>query len=218
MIKVKNLKRDWGNFSLKGITLEVKPREIFGICGHNGAGKTLFLEVLAGIWRPDSGDVFIDSKCITNLSPEQRNIGFVYQQPLLFPHLSVKENIYFPLKVRGVARGLRQERLAAIAADLKLDKLINRKNINLLSGGEKQKIALARALIVNPEVLLLDEPTHSLDKQSRENFYSLIRELNQKNKITAIFVSHDYFELKSLVSRVAVFKLGRLTKIDDLSI
>lgn len=216
MIELINLSRSWGNFILHNINLKVRKGEIFGLFGHNGAGKTLLMETIAGIWIPQEGQVYINGKDVTHTPPEERNIGFVYQETLLFPHFSVKENICFGLKVRGFKKKDVEERFNELVELLKLNQIFRRKNIGHLSGGEKQKVALARALARNPEVILLDEPTYSLDEESCQIFYSLIKDLNQKKRITIILASHDYAELENLVCRIGIMEQGKIIRIDEV--
>lgn len=217
MIRLKDINRSWGNFSLQRINLEIEKGEIFGLFGHNGAGKTLLLETIAGIWIPDEGEIWMEDRLINSLSPEERKIGFVYQEPLLFPHLSVKENILFSLKVRGVCAKERIKRLEDICEELKLERILERKNTSLLSAGERQMVSLARALISSPKLLLLDEPTHSLDEENCRIFYEIIENLNSKSKITIILVSHDYEELTLLAERIAIMENGRIIRVDENS-
>ncbi|OGX24153.1 MAG: hypothetical protein A3J51_06650 [Omnitrophica WOR_2 bacterium RIFCSPHIGHO2_02_FULL_45_21] len=216
MIELINLARSWGNFTLSNINLNVTKGEFFGLFGHNGAGKTLLMETIAGIWIPQEGQVWINGKELTNMPPEERNIGFVYQEPLLFPHLSVKENICYGLRARRFTKEHREQRFAELVELLKLNQISWRKNVDCLSGGEKQKVALARALAGSPEVILLDEPAYSLDEQSCQIFYSLLKDLNQRKKITIILISHDYVELKGLVCRIGIMQSGRIIRIDEV--
>lgn len=215
MIELKNIERRWVKFALQEINFAVQPKEIFGIWGHNGAGKTLLLETIAGFWKPDKGKILIEGVEVTETPPENRGVGFVYQSPLLFPHLSVKENICYSLRIKKVPSRLRERKLDEVSEELRLKELLSRKNINFLSGGEKQKVALARVLINQPRVLLLDEPTHSLDQGNRELFYWILRKLIQKRKLSIIFVSHDYSELKSLVKKIAIMEKGKFLRIEE---
>lgn len=211
MIEIINLHRRWGNFSLSDINLKISKGEFLGLFGRNGAGKTLFLETIAGIWYPDQGDIFIRGKRVTLLPPEQRNIGFVYQQPLLFPHLSVRENVSYGLNARKKNKKEIANRIAELDEMLKLGGILQRKNINLLSGGEKQKVALARVLAVKPEIILFDEPTQSLDGDNRECFYQVLSEIRKSVSPSIIFISHEYQELKGLADRIVFIEKGRFT-------
>ncbi len=217
MIKITNLCRNWGNFSISGVNLEVKTGEFFGLFGHNGAGKTLLLETIAGIWYPDKGEIFIDSKNMTLLPPEKRNIGFVYQEPWFFPHLSVKENICFGLRVRKRKKKEIERRIEELNVILKLDSVLMRKNTGLLSGGEKQKVSLARVLATNPGIIFCDEPTHSLDRQARESFYKILSDIRKNFATVIVFVSHDYEELKDLADRIGIMEEGRLVQVDGIT-
>lgn len=215
MIEIVGLQKNWGNFSLLDINLKIETGEFFGLFGHNGAGKTLLLETITGIWQADNGRILFNGKDITLLAPEERNIGFVYQEPWLFPHLSVKDNICYGLKVRRCKKIEIEKRIAEINEMLKLAGILKRRNTALLSGGEKQKVALARTLAIKPGIILLDEPTHSLDKESCEYFYQMLLQIRKGTKPTIIFVSHNYEELKKLANRIGVMEKGSLIHIDE---
>lgn len=208
MIKINGLSRSFGKFRLKNISFKVGPGELCLITGHNGAGKTLLLETIAGFWIPTSGNIFINDHDVTHSSPEHRKIGFMYQDLWLFPHLSVKENILYSLSVRGVSKDKKEERLRELNSIIDLKKIIDRKNVLLLSGGEKQKISLARALASDPEILLMDEPTHMLDKENRLIFYSLLEKL--KGKKTIIYIEHVHPDVERFSNLELIIKNGEI--------
>lgn len=215
MLELLNVGRTWKLFALDGITLQVHAGECVGFFGHNGAGKTLLLETIAGIWVPEQGSITIDGKDVTRLPSEERQVGFVYQELFLFPHLSVRENICYGLRVIRCPRPQREERLDELTRLLHLDRLLTRRNVTLLSGGEKQKVALARALANHPRLLLLDEPAHSLDRDSSRMLHELLTELRTAKRLTMIYVSHNREELEAIADRIVVMERGRIVRVED---
>jgi len=216
MIEINNISKSWNGFRLSGISARIKKNEILGIWGHNGAGKTLLLETVAGLWYPDKGSIIFRGKDITFDPPEKRNVGFVCQDHCLFPHLSVKDNIMYGLRFRRLSQKERQKRLDELFISLRLESLVKRNNPSLLSGGEKQRVSLARALASDPDIVCLDEPTQSLDGEGRELFYSMVKNLRSVISSPVIFVSHDYDELRLLSNRIAVMEKGKIIRIDEL--
>ncbi|MCD6507976.1 ABC transporter ATP-binding protein [Candidatus Poribacteria bacterium] len=215
MIELRGVRRRWGSFSLKGITLKVERGEYFVLLGPCGAGKTLLLETIAGFWFPEEGEIWINGREVTRIPPERRNVGFVYQEYGLFPHLPVSENILYGLKARGYPKKERERRMMEVVSALGIEDLLEREEIGSLSGGEKQKVALARALAPEPEVMLLDEPLHSLDYSSREQVFRMLKEINRSFNITVIHVTHDYSEARALADRIGVMNNGRLIQVDE---
>jgi len=212
MIVIKNLEVDVGNFLLRDINLTVNSGEYFIILGPTGAGKTILLEAIAGLYPVLGGEVWIEDKEVTRLSPEKRRIGIVYQDYMLFSHLSVKENIAFGLKLRKCHKGKVKEKVDDIAEAVGITHLLHRKPQSL-SGGEKQKVALARALIIEPAVLLLDEPLSALDTETKERMQSTLREVHRRVGVTVIHVTHDFEEAIALGHRVAVLNDGRVAQV-----
>jgi ABC-type sugar transport system ATPase subunit len=165
LIRLVNLASSAGAFALRSINLEVSSGDYFVLLGPTGSGKTLLLETIAGLRTPTSGEIWIHDQNVTELAPEHRRVGFMYQDYLLFPHLTVRRNIAFGLHRQAANEA--DERVAQVSRLLKIDGLLNRR-VAGLSGGEKQRIALARALAPQPRVLLLDEPLAALDPQTRQ--------------------------------------------------
>jgi len=214
LIKVVNISKRFKKFSLKDISFNIEDNEYFVILGPTGVGKTVVLEIIAGLIKPDAGEVFIGEKRITNLPPEERNIGMVYQDYMLFPHLSVRENIVFGLKSRRVKKDEIEYLLNNIVELFHIEHLLTRKTKNL-SGGEKQRIALARALITSPQILLLDEPLSALDPQTKEMFIEDLKNLHKQLKTTTIHVTHDFNEAFSLADKIAIMKDGKIIQVGN---
>ncbi|MGQ9546263.1 MAG: ATP-binding cassette domain-containing protein [Dehalococcoidia bacterium] len=212
MIAIKNLKVNLGDFMLQDINLVVKPGEYFVILGPTGAGKTVLLESIAGLYPVLEGEVWIGDKEVTGLSPEKREIGIVYQDQALFPHLSVEKNIVFGLKIRKFPKNEAKAKTDSIVQIVGISHLLKRSPATL-SGGEKQKVALARALVTEPKVLLLDEPLSALDPETREGMQRGLREIHSKIGLTVIHVTHDFEEAVALGHRVAVLNDGRIAQI-----
>jgi len=212
MISIKNLKVNLGDFLLQNINLDIEPGEYFIVLGPTGAGKTVLLEAIAGLYPVLEGEVWIGDKEITNLGPEKREIGIVYQDQVLFPHLSVEKNIAFGLKMRKCPKNEAKAKIDAIVEIVGISHLLERSPATL-SGGEKQKVALARALVTEPKVLLLDEPLSALDPETREKMQGELREMHHKVVVTIIHVTHDFEEAIALGHRVAVLNDGCIAQI-----
>ncbi len=210
MIRLEGVSRSWGSFSLREISLRVKAGEYFVIVGPTGSGKTLLLETIAGIYRPDSGRIFLEGREVTDLPPERRRVGFVYQEHCLFPHLTVRENIAYGLRYQRKGRAEMRRRVDGLVELLKLHQIADRPSPEGLSGGERQKVALARALAVDPAVLLLDEPLAAMDYSSREQVMETLQEINRGLGVTVVHVTHQYSEAGALADRIGVMRGGRL--------
>ena len=209
MIRLQDVSIQLPGFSLAPLTLSVEEGEFFMLVGPSGAGKTMILEAMAGL-QPHQGEIFLDDRPISKLPPEKRNIALVYQDYALFPHLSVKENIHYPLRFsRGRDHRSHVEHLIAL---LRLEPLLHRFP-GTLSGGEQQRVALARALGAKPRLLLLDEPLAALDPLFREEIQEYLRKLHQEEGFTILMVTHDFGEVLSLGERVAVLRQGVLQQI-----
>ena len=216
MINIHNLSLKLPKFELSSISLTVESGGYCVILGRTGSGKTLLLESIAGRYSNVTGDIYFNDQSFQNLAPEARNMGFVYQHFELFSHLTVFENIAFPLKMRGEPSSFIQKSVTEITELLGIQYLLTH-TINYLSGGEKQRVALARALVFKPKILLLDEPTSALDYVTRHEMRQVLKEIHQAYQPTIIHVTHDINEALSLATQICVMKSGRLIHSYDLT-
>jgi len=201
-----------GVHALRDMTLQVRQGERMAIVGPSGCGKTTLLRIIAGLEKPTSGDVRISGSSIVRLPPGKRGIGLVTQEAALYPHMTVLRNLAFPLRTRGVAKKEREHRARKIAEMLGLAKLLSRKPAEL-SGGEAQRAALGRALVIEPKILLLDEPLSNLEPALRVRLRRQIQSIQRTLGITAIHVTHDQEEALAFGDRVAVLAEGSLQQI-----
>jgi len=209
MIRVKDLNISLPGFKLSEINLSIGENEFFILMGPTGAGKTVLLEAIAGLVPVKSGTIFIGEKNITTLPPEKRGISIVYQDYALFPHLTVLENITYGLHFHRIDKEQAEKRLNRLLEVVNLSHLKERLPVNL-SGGEKQRVSLARALMVEPRVLLLDEPLSALDPSFREEVRGALKRLHQSSSTTFLMVTHDFAEALSLAGRAAVINKGHI--------
>jgi len=198
--------------ALDGVSLQVAPGELLTILGPSGSGKTTLLKVVAGFETPDAGSVRIDGVEITALPPARRDIGMVFQNYALFPHLTVERNVAFPLEMRNVGRGEIARRVVEALALVELAGY-ERRLPRQLSGGQQQRVALARAIVFNPRLLLLDEPFGALDRKLRETMQLEVRRLQRRLGLTTIFITHDQEEALVLSDRIAVMNKGTIQQI-----
>jgi molybdopterin-binding protein len=206
MLRIKNICKKLGVFNIKDFSLEVTKGEYFILLGPSGAGKSIILEIIAGLIQPDSGEISINDTKLNGKRIQDRNVGLVFQDLALFPHLTVKNNIAYPLQRKGKSRTEVNRKVIEMAQSLSIGHLL-RRYPPTLSGGEQQRVALARTLVLEPNILLLDEPLASLDVERRAESRKLLRELNRKGQ-TIIHVTHDYEEAIALAHRIAVMKDG----------
>jgi molybdate/tungstate transport system ATP-binding protein len=214
MIRIEDLSRDWKEFKLTHINLEVEAGEYFVILGPSGSGKTMLLELIAGIWYPDTGKIYINDKEGTLLPPEQRGVGFVYQNYMLFPHKNVFENISFGLSLRKRDKEEIKNEVSGMMDLFGISHLANRMP-RTLSGGEQQRTALARALIIYPKLLLMDEPLSALDRITREELIVEMKGINKKFNTTIIHVTHNFDEALALADRIAILRHGEISQVGD---
>ncbi len=197
---------------MRGVTLDIRSGEFLTLLGPSGSGKTTTLMMIAGFETPTAGDIAIDGNSVVALPPYRRNIGMVFQNYALFPHMTVAENIGFPLKQRGVDRATRAR---LVAESLELVRLpgYQSRYPRQLSGGQQQRVALARAIVFRPRLLLMDEPLGALDKQLRESLQLEMRRLHAELGITFIYVTHDQAEALTMSDRVAVMNEGLIAQV-----
>ncbi|MBK9363622.1 MAG: ABC transporter ATP-binding protein [Rubrivivax sp.] len=194
------------------LSLAIEAGEFLTLLGPSGSGKTTTLMLLAGFEQPSAGEIRLDGQPIQRLPPHRRGMGVVFQSYSLFPHLTVAQNVAFPLSVRKVAAAETAARVAAALDTVRLPHLAGRKP-QQLSGGQQQRVALARALVFEPRVVLMDEPLSALDKKLREEMQLEIRRLHRELGVTMVFVTHDQSEAMTLSDRVAVFNQGRIEQL-----
>ena len=209
MIKIENLHIQLGGFDLHDINLHIEENDFFMLMGPSGAGKTILLEAIAGLVPVKSGRIKVAGQDITQLPPEKRGISIVYQDYALFPHLTVANNIRYGLRFQKIEKSEGDQRLDQLLKLLNLQHLANR-SPETLSGGEQQRVAMARALIVNPRVLLLDEPLSALDPRLREEFRLVLKRLQQQSTATILMVTHDFAEALALGHRGAIVNAGQI--------
>ena len=215
MIQVESLVAHYGSFSLKDISLGIEVGQCFVLLGPSGAGKTLFLETVLGIKPPDCGRILLDGRDISHERPERRGFSYLPQDLALFPHLTVYQNIAFGLSIRHVPRQEIDGRIGRVAGLLGIERLLGRGDIRSLSGGEKQRIALARALVVEPRVLFLDEPFSALDPAIRRQLHVEFKDIWRRLGLTVILITHDHEEAAALADQLAVIIAGRIQQCGD---
>ncbi|MFT3852740.1 MAG: ABC transporter ATP-binding protein [Ilumatobacteraceae bacterium] len=212
-VTVRGVHHHYGNVTaLNGVDLEVLPGEFLTLLGPSGSGKTTLLQAVAGMVRPTSGAVWIGDRDVTGQPPERRDIGFVFQNYALFPHLTVAQNVAFPLQVRRTPRPAARRQVAEALELVGLGALASR-TPSQLSGGQQQRVALARAIVFHPKVLLLDEPLGALDRQWRQQLGVELRRLQRDLGITSIYVTHDQEEAFNLSNRVAIFNQASIVQL-----
>jgi len=214
-IHIQQVVKTYGRIhALDHVDLEIKSGEFLTLLGPSGSGKTTLLMVLAGFTRPDSGSVRFGDREVIRTPPHKRDVGMVFQNYALFPHMTVAGNIGFPLRLRGVQKDDIHQRVEHALSTVQLDGLGDRR-IDQLSGGQKQRVALARAIVFEPRILLMDEPLSALDKKLRDHMQIELRRLHEKLGITTVYVTHDQREALTMSDRVAVINHGRLIQCDS---
>lgn len=213
-VRVQNLVKSYASFrALSDVSLNIRAGEFVSILGPSGSGKTTLLQIIGGFVRPTSGHVYFGENDVTLLPPQKRDIGVVFQNYALFPHLTVAENIAFPLRARKVSMADCQKRVERALEIVEL-KGYGDRAISKLSGGQKQRVALARAIVFEPRLILMDEPLSALDKNLRETMQLELRNLHAQLGATIIYVTHDQREALTMSDRVAVMNAGRIVQID----
>ena len=218
-LRIQNLHKKFDRVvAVERMNLEIAEGEFFTLLGSSGCGKTTTLRLVGGLEKPDGGEIHLGGRCLVSserklfVKPEKREMGMVFQSYALWPHMTVFENVVYPLRLRGVKGREAERKVADVLGLVGLAGLEDRP-APALSGGQQQRVALARALVFSPKVLLLDEPLSNLDAQLREEMRRELKALQQRVRITVIFVTHDQIEALSLSDRVAIMKFGRLEQV-----
>jgi ABC-type Fe3+/spermidine/putrescine transport system ATPase subunit len=213
-MRVQHLSKRFGEMlAVDGFDLQSRESELIALLGPSGCGKTTTLRMIAGFEQPTSGSILVNDRDITALPPEKRNAGMVFQSYALFPHMTVAENIGFGLQMRRVSREETRSRVGRVIERVGLAGMEGRYP-RQLSGGQQQRTALARALVIGPDMLLLDEPLANLDANLREEMRIYIREIQQEFGITTIYVTHDQVEALAMADRIGVMIAGKLQQVD----
>jgi putative spermidine/putrescine transport system ATP-binding protein len=212
-ISIKDITKTYGEFyALRDINLEVTSGEFLTLLGPSGSGKTTLLMALAGFTSPDYGSVKFGEEEVVLKPPHLRDIGMVFQNYALFPHMNVEQNVGYPQKLRGVSKKVIKETVDEALATVKLDGLGHR-GVSELSGGQRQRVALARAIVFKPKILLMDEPLSALDKKLREEMQIELRHLHDSLNMTTVYVTHDQKEALTMSDRIAVINDGSLMQL-----
>ena len=211
-VRLKDVAKRFGSVvAVERVDLEIEKGEFFFLLGPSGCGKTTLLRTIAGFYRPERGRVFFDDRDVTDVPPEKRNTGMVFQNYALWPHMTVWQNVEYGLSMRNVTHGKRTERIHRALQMVRMEAYRDR-SPNQLSGGQQQRVALARALVIEPDVVLLDEPLSNLDARLRLDMREQIQALHRGLGITMIYVTHDQKEALAMADRIAVMNAGRVVQ------
>ena len=212
-LEFQSVRKEYGAFvALDGVTIDIQAGEFMTLLGPSGSGKTTMLMSIAGFVEPTAGTIKLDGNEITHLPPEKRNFGVVFQGYALFPHLTVRDNIYYPLRVRGLSKADAEPQIQSTLEIVQLDQLADRYP-KQLSGGQQQRVALARAMVFSPELLLLDEPLSALDRALRKELQRELKDLHERLGTTFIYVTHDQEEALSMSDRIAILRDGQIQQL-----
>jgi ABC-type sugar transport system ATPase subunit len=212
-VTLRGISKHFGSFvALDSIDLDIQPVEFFALLGPSGSGKTTTLRIIAGLETPDAGVLEVDGKDVTFASPGERDVAMVFQNYALYPHMTVRDNIAFPLKMDKVPKARIGPQVVQAAERVRIDHLLQRRP-GQLSGGQQQRVALARAIVRQPKLFLLDEPLSNLDAQLRLETRVELKKLQRNLNVTAIYVTHDQEEAMTLADRMAVFLDGKILQV-----
>jgi len=212
-VVLKNLTKRWGDFiGVKDQSLTIHDREFLVLLGPSGCGKTTTMRMIAGLEEPTSGEIWIGERMVNDDLPKDRDVAMVFQNYGLYPHMTIFDNIAYPLKVRGTPKAEIAPRVEKAASKVELAEFLHRKP-KALSGGQRQRVALARAIVRTPKVFLMDEPLSNLDAKLRVTMRAELKHLSRELKITTVYVTHDQIEAMTLADRVAVMKQGAIQQL-----
>jgi iron(III) transport system ATP-binding protein len=212
-LHLKNVSKLFGETrAVDSVNLDVKSGELFFLLGPSGCGKTTCLRTIAGFYQPDEGELCFGDKVMNNVPPHKRNIGMVFQNYALWPHMTVYQNVEYGLNIRKLPSSVKKEKIARVLEVVQMEQYADR-NPNQLSGGQQQRIALARALVIEPDILLLDEPLSNLDAKLRLEMRQEIKRIHYEAGITSVYVTHDQKEALSLANRMAVMRDGKIVQL-----
>ena len=212
-IQVNNVTKAYGhNIVIQGLSCEIKPGEFFTLLGPSGCGKTTLLRMIIGFNSIEAGEILVDGKVINNIPTNRRNMGMVFQNYAVFPHMNVRDNVAYGLKNRKVPKAERYKQVEKILELVKIDQYADRMPAQL-SGGQQQRVALARAIVIQPEVLLMDEPLSNLDAKLRVEMRNVIHRIQRQVGITTVYVTHDQEEALAISDRIAVMHGGVIQQI-----
>jgi len=213
-VKLENLTKRFGNvIAVNKVNLEIKDGEFICLLGPSGCGKTTTLRMIAGVEKPDEGNIYIDDVLVNDLPPKDRDIAMVFQFYVMYPSMKVFDQIAFPLKIRGVPKDEIRRRVREVASLLGIENILN-EPVDRLTAGERQRIELGRAIIRSPKVYLLDEPLTNLDAKTRASMRTELKHLMKTLKTTTIYVTHDQIEAMSMADRIAIMNFGNLLQCD----
>ncbi len=212
-IALKNLSKRWGDFvGVDNQSLHIKDREFLVLLGPSGCGKTTTMRMIAGLEEPTDGEIWIGDRLVNDDLPKDRDVAMVFQNYGLYPHMTIFDNIAYPLRVRGTPKNEIEPRVHKAAEQVELTEFLERKP-KALSGGQRQRVALARAIVRTPQVFLMDEPLSNLDAKLRVSMRAELKHLSRELKITTVYVTHDQIEAMTLADRVAVMKNGIIQQL-----
>ena len=211
-IGVENIRVRRGDFVLNDVSLDIHDNEMFAILGQTGSGKTVFLESIAGAYELDAGRILIDGVDASTIPVQKRKMGIMYQNYELFPHLTILENVAYGLRRHGMKKAAAHEKALELIERFGIGSIANRYP-GVISGGESQRAALARALVLRPKILLLDEPFSALDPATKERMYETVREVHRDFDCTIVFVTHDFNEARTLADRIGIILGGCLREV-----
>jgi multiple sugar transport system ATP-binding protein len=213
-VQLKKITKRFGDVvAVNGVNFEINEGEFLVLLGPSGCGKTTALRMIAGLESIDEGDIYIGERRVNDVLPKYRDVAMVFQSYALYPHMTVADNIGYPLKLRGIGKAERREAIANASRLVRLEELLNRFP-KQLSGGQRQRVALARAIVRRPKVFLMDEPLSNLDAKLRGKMRAELKHLQHELGITTIYVTHDQIEAMTLAQRVAIMRQGMLQQVD----